>query len=406
MELRLVIKATSALSIAALFILTISMSAFAQLESPISDLAATHQFGQQLSFSGQVSPELDLKSANLTFKLNTYGNSIVIPASFGSDGALSAIYDTEQNDALPAFSHLTYWFTLELEDGSRVESETASYIYTDNRHDWQTVDAESSYYVHWIEGDLSFGQAILDMLLNSRQQYAQYLDLPFPENLDIFVYPDNLMLQDVLEITNIPWAAGHAVTSNNTILTAIPTGFDQQLDIQRQIPHEITHLRLAEYMGESYDQLPAWLNEGLASLSEQYTAPSYWQILQAGREEETLIPFDQLCRGFPADIQQAGLAYAQSDSFVRYLNVRFGKIGLQALLDAYRMGHTCEGGVLAALDNSLDRLEADWFSEAFDDRMIPRSISVLLAWVLLLFILLAGPISLAIGARRKRKGEG
>ncbi len=391
--------------ITGLLVLAFSLPASAQISAPVSELSASHQFGKQITFSGQLDPQLEVQSANLTFKLNSTGKSIVIPAVAGSNGTISAEYDTEQNDTLPAFSHLTYWFTLELEDGSRVESETSAYTYTDNRYQWQSLSAEERYRVHWIEGDLAFGQAILDMVLNTRQQYNQYLDLPFPGQLDIYVYPDNLVLQDVLEITNIPWAAGHAVTSDNTILTAIPTGFDQQLDIQRQIPHEITHLRLAEYMGESYSQLPAWLNEGLASLSEQYTAPSYWQILQAGAEEDNLIPFDQLCLGFPADIQRAGLAYAQSDSFVRYLHVRFGKIGLQSLLDAYRMGHTCENGVEAALGISLERLESDWYREAFNERTLPRSIGSLLTWVLLLLILLIGPIALTLASRRGRKGE-
>jgi hypothetical protein len=386
-----------------LIILLVVPSA-AQVSSPVTDLTASHQFGQQLSFSGQISPGLKIQSASLTFKLNLNGRSIVIPADLGPNGTVTAQYDTQQNNGLPAFSHLTFWFTVELEDGSQVESEAAAYRYTDNRFDWKTIDSEDRYHVSWIEGDLAFGQAVLDMVLNTQQLYDQYLDLPFPDNLQIYVYPENQILQDVLEITHTPWAAGHAVTSDNTILTAIPTGFDQQLDIQRQIPHEITHLRLAEYMGESFDQLPAWLNEGLASLAEQYTSPSYWQVLQAGKEQDSLIPFSELCRGFPADIQQAGLAYAQSDSFIRFLYAHYGKIGLQLLLDAYRMGHTCEQGVMTALDTSLVKLEAEWYREAFDAGMIPRSLSALLAWVLLLIVLLAGPIALSFASSRRRKG--
>jgi len=389
---------------AILALLIIGSSAGAQGTAPVSNLAASHVYGEQIAFTAELSTGADPSSASLTFQVNSSGNSLVIPAEVRADNTLTAVYDTGSQDNVPAFSQLTYWFTLEYEDGSRQESDRAAYTYTDNRFTWQTLSAEERYRVHWIEGDLAFGQALLDAVLNTRGDYAKYLDLPFPEALDMYVYPDNQVLQEALEISNMPWAAGHANTAENTVLTAIPTGFDQQLDIQRQIPHEITHIRLALYMGESYDNLPAWYNEGLGSIAEQYTAPSYWQLLQTAQDNDSLIPLSELCQGFPADASLAGLAYAQSDSFVRYLHNRFGKAGLTSLVDAYMQGQACESGVQSAFGLSLDRLEADWYKATFDSGIIPRSISEVLVWAVLLVIILAGPIVLTIISARRRKG--
>ena len=392
------------LAFALIAVLMIGSSASAQTGAPVSDLEASHVYGEQITFSAELDSDTDVRAANLTFQINRSGNSIVIPAEIAGGDTLLAVYDTAAQDNVPAFSRLTYWFTLEYADGSRQESSRASYTYTDNRYEWQTLSAEERFRVHWIEGELAFGQALLDALLNARGDYTQYLDLPFPETLDIYVYPDNLVLQDALEISNIRWAAGHANIAENIILTAIPTGFDQQLDIQRQIPHEITHIRLALFMGESFDNLPAWYNEGLASIAEQYTAPSYWQILQTAQDQDSLIPLSELCQSFPADISRAGLAYAQSDSFVRYLHTRYGKAGLTTLVNAYMQGESCESGVQSAFGISLDRLEADWYRAAFDTGIIPRSFSEVLTWAVLLAVIFAGPIVLTILSARKRKG--
>jgi hypothetical protein len=387
-----------------LALLIIGSSANAQGTAPVSNLAASHIYGQQVTFTAELSPNTKPSSASLTFQVNGSGNSLVIPVEIQANNTLTAIYDTRSQNSVPAFSRLTYWFTLEFADGRRQESDRAAYTYSDNRYDWQTLSAEERFHVHWIEGDLAFGQALLDAVLNARGDYAIYLDLPYPEELDIYVYPENQALQEALEISNLSWAAGHANTAENTILTAIPTGFDQQLDIQRQIPHEITHIRLALYMGESYDNLPAWYNEGLGSIAEQYTAPSYWQLLQTAKDNDSLIPLSELCQGFPAEVSRAGLAYAQSDSFVRFLHNQYGKAGLTSLVDAYVQGQACGSGVQSVFGVSLDRLEADWYRETFDSGIIPRSIGEVLVWVLLLAVIIAGPIVLTIISARGRKG--
>jgi hypothetical protein len=98
------------------------------------------------------------------------------------------------------------------------------------------------------------------------------------------------------------------------------------------------------------------------------------------------------------------LAYAQSDSFVRYLHAEYGKAGLTALLNAYKTGQTCENGPEAALEISLEKLAANWYRETFKSGMIPQSLSTVLSWILLLSLLLAAPIILSISAYRKRKG--
>lgn len=384
--------------------LLITVPASAQQPSPITEIQVSHVFGSEIEFIAKITPETKIAQAHLTFQPSSGGQSIVLPVKFGVAGLLTARYEFSTQNVLPAFSRLTYWFTLEFADGSQIESKKASYLFTDNRFEWQTYSLSTNIDISWVEGDISLAQSVADAIDQHKTNFHNHLDLPFPEELHIYIYPTLKSLRSALEISQIPWASGHANLDQDTILVAIPSGFDQQLDIQRQIPHEITHIQLGLYLGGSTDPLPTWFNEGLASLAENFTVPEYWQILRTAYQNDNLIPLETLCESFPYTSDDAALAYAESESFVRYLNEEYGKRGLQALLDAYQNGETCQNGVQVALDNSLERLEADWYKDTFDSGMVPRSVGAILAWVALLAILFAAPIIMIVVSSQRKGG--
>lgn len=368
----------------ALLLLTISPGpASGQAEQYFTDLKASHTFGESISFSGTISPDIAVTSVELTFRPVSSGKSFLITADRQGD-ELSATYEIQPQDHIPPFGDIEFWFSAELEDGTQIQSEVETYVYTDTRFNWESITYENNYVVSWVGTEKEFGQDVLDAILKTNSEYSRYLDLPIPETLKVYVYPSSSALLSALEITNAPWVAGHADPANNTILVSIPQGFDQQLAIQRQIPHEVTHIRLYLYLQENYLNLPAWYSEGLASLSELYTLPEYWQVLQAAYKDDTLIPLETLCINFPSDTGQASLAYAEADSFTRFLFDRYGKFGLQSLLDAYFLGHSCENGISTAFNISLADLETEWKREAFNSAILPGSLSSGLAWVVLL----------------------
>lgn len=396
------------ISFAIICLLAISMlmaqPTSAQRFNPIGNLRATHTFGKEIIFEADLLPDTEYAEAYLTYQTVGSNQSVVLTAEKQGTDTLATQLDISAQNPMPAFARLTFWFTLEMPDGSQLESEKVDYLFTDNRFDWQTHPLNEKSDVNWVEGDLTLAQSVVDVVNQHQENFSRYLDLPYPEELHIYIYPTSSSFQSAMEMGHLTWASGHASPDQNTILVAIPAGFDQQLDIQRQIPHEIAHIRLALYLGGETTQLPTWYNEGLASFAENISAPEYWQILQSAYRNDNLIPLETLCDSFPYASQDAALAYAESESFVRYLESRFGKNGLQSLLDAYKQGHTCQSGVSAALGTSMERLEADWFNDTFDSGMIPRSVGAILSWVILLVIIFAAPIILFL-VTSQRKGD-
>ena len=106
------------------------------------------------------------------------------------------------------------------------------------------------------------------------------------------------------------------------IVTVAP-GLQASRDLERQLPHEIMHLALAQRLGAGYARLPNWLNEGLAVMNQAQPDPELASALAQAGEAEALFPLANLCGPFPADPAQAQLAYAESESVVRYIRRHF-----------------------------------------------------------------------------------
>lgn len=387
--------------IAALF----SFPAQAQATSTFSNLAEQHEFGESFTFSADLTMDSPVTSVNLTFKPQSNGSGIVLPVPATDSGQLSVSYEIEAKDHFAPFTLIDYWFTAKLEDGSQIQSETATFTYTDNRYTWQSLDDSDGYAVYWVEGELSLGQAVKDAIYRHFESYNQYIDLPIPEALSIYIYPTTSALQSALDLSNARWVAGHADPAEGIILVSILSGYDQALEIKRQIPHEIVHVQLYQEMQENYTNLPVWYSEGLASLAEQHTSSEYAPILQAGWENGDLIPLAELCQSFPSDASQAAMAYAEADSFARYLFATYGKYGLESLLAEYTSGHTCTNGVQNAFDLSLPTLEENWHAQTFDTPAPSLLTAEAAAWLGLLLIVLALPVGLVIVQLVNKQGK-
>jgi hypothetical protein len=337
---------------------------YAQVEITFREVTASHVFSEQLSFEADISTNEPITNLELVFQ-PAGRNAVVLPVAVSDGHHLKAVYQINQTDSFAPFTKINFWFIAYLEAGGEVESEVFSYTYTDNRYTWQSLENNANYRAHWVNGDHAFGQAVLDAVTTSFSRFEQYLTLPVPETLDIYIYPSSTSMQSALETSGTSWVSGHADPGLSHVFAVVSGEYDERFEIESTIPHEVTHIRLYLLLGENYANLPAWLNEGISLLSERIQTTD-WSLAEAAQKNGELYAFSQLCNAFPGSGNQAGTAYAQSESLVRYIFDQYGKIGLQALLEAYRQGYSCDGGVQAGLGISLADLEANWYQENFN----------------------------------------
>jgi hypothetical protein len=144
--------------------------------------------------------------------------------------------------------------------------------------------------------------------------------------------------------------------------------------------------------GTNANRVPGWLNEGLAIMSTNEPDPTLHTALDEAIREQRQLPLEALCIESFATLppNDAVLAYAQSESIVRYIYDRFGGAGLQGLVETYVDGATCDAGVSRALGISMNTLEEQWLESRH--RNLTRtttSTNPLLPWLLIWGVSLA-----------------
>jgi hypothetical protein len=267
-------------------------------------------------------------------------------------------YDVVQNVLRP-FTTITYWFDINLTDGRTFRSSNYQEQYLDNRFVWQQRTDEMLR-VHWYEGDDVFGDMLLDVSHRSINAVNTLIPTSTDTPLDIYVYANASDLQSALFLGGEEWQGGHANPKLGVVMVAVTPGPEQSIVMETLIPHELAHVMLYRNVGDGYTSLPVWLSEGIASLTELYPNPDYAQALTLASQNGSLLPITDLCEAFPVDASRAYLAYAESQSFVRFLRDTYGAPALLSLASAYADGLGCDQGVVRALGTSLANLDARW----------------------------------------------
>lgn len=367
-------------------IITTPLSVQAEDSVEILDERVEYTFGGELIF--QIEIESEEPVSQITLVLQAPGiPSFVGEVLFISPGQAQFVYDLAQRP-LPAFSSITYSYRLTLENGESVEIPGYSFTYLDNRYNWQEL-IEEPFDIYWYEGEIILAQEVRDAAVSGLEQVLELLQQPAENKpIIIFIYSSEEELQSTLASVGQTWVGGHADPGLGSIVVSLPPGVDQSLEIQRLIPHEITHILLYRFMGNEYQYLPAWFNEGLASQMEAFSRPDYDLVLEKAEEERGLIPFAHLCIAFPVDSDLALLSYAQSNSLLDYIQREYGVTGIQAMIFAYDQGVSCERGVEVALGTTLEELENDWKQDVFSRGRYLTYIFVLSGFLLLLLIFL------------------
>jgi len=366
----------------------------------ILDNQVSYTFAGQITFQVEITSVSPLEEV-LVFMRNVGETNTYIGNAIIKHGEATYIHDLTKQP-LRAFSEVEYWYVIKTQNNDLQNSDIYTFFYEDNRFGWQIL-TDGPFRVHWYEGDIKFAQAVLDAAQAGLDKSLSLLNLTTPDQMDIYVYASGLEIQSTLRLAGLDWIAGHADPALNVMVVSLPPGPDQGLEINRQIPHELTHIMIYHTIHAGYDNLPLWFKEGLASIIELRPNPDYYVLLNNAIEKGSLIPITELCDSFPTDASSIYLAYAQADSFSRFLYQQFGSPGLQALLDNYSTGMDCKRGTELTLGEPLAQLESQWIEEISGRTTTEKAVSNLLPWTFLLIIVLSTPALLSIGYLRRRK---
>jgi len=155
------------------------------------------------------------------------------------------------------------------------------------------------------------------------------------------------------------WSAG--VTVGNSIYTWYSPVLNGIL------AHEMTHLIWFEYMNGRLSDQQRWVNEGLAVYEESKARNRGYELFGAllPTLRSAPIPIDQLMNMAPNTERayDASLWYAESESMVRYMIEKGGRIGFGQFLAAIRQGEQFDAAIYDAYPgqwHTLNDFYNDW----------------------------------------------
>jgi hypothetical protein len=363
-------------------------------QAEISEVSVEYVFGGPVTFHAAYVSQSPLAEGLVFFRIQGENHTVINSASFG-DGRLEFTYD-QSSYALKPFAPVDYWFQLTNQEGSVYTSSEYSFYYEDNRFEWQTLERQP-FTVHWYDGDVAFAQGILDVAHEGLKKAQSLLTLPDPQQIQIYVYASSEDLQATRRLSRRSGVAGHAEVELSVMIVSLPNLPERRLEAERQVPHELMHILLFQAVERGYENIPTWLNEGLASIVELYPNPDYQAYLESAIRAETLLPFASLCSGFPPDVSDFILSYAQSAYFTRYLYRIYGANSMENVLQSYANGLDCERGFQVTYGVSLAAMQQKWLKESFASvsgkEVEASTANAALPWFALLFVIIALPFA-------------
>ncbi len=340
-------------------VLLVGMAATAQADGPIKFTIndASFAFQKEARFTLQASSDSDIVKATLLFRLasqtSTNGNEKTV--TLGKSVTVEHVW-TLTNADLPSGVIVTYWWAVEDKAGNKAESERKSFTYEDTRFTWKRLTREDVT-LSWYRGDDSLGRDLLDAAVTAYQRLAAEFAVE-RKPAYIYIYGTFDELRSGIGESAQEWTGGRAYPEFNVVLIGVPPN---QLSFgKRAVPHEFSHLIIDRATSNPYAGLPRWLDEGLAMWSEGDLEADYRSVLNQAVRANQLISLKTLASNFPADSDQASLAYAQSYSVIVFIRDSFGRDKIGALLKVFKEGSTDESALQRVLNVNTEELDSRW----------------------------------------------
>ena len=166
-------------------------------------------------------------------------------------------------------------------------------------------------------------------------------------------------------LTDNPSIVAYARPGDNVVVIDCSRLHIRPHRLESVLKHEMIHLLLHRHIRS--DQLPRWLDEGVAQwlsggLAELLAAP-HPSLLEEALLSGDFIPLDDLQAEFPGNRMALLLAYEESRSFVAHIAAEYGNQKIFELLNRLKNGHGLQEAFVASLQTELRVEEQVWIEQ-------------------------------------------
>jgi hypothetical protein len=351
-----------------LIILLLILSAPAGLLQPAAaqesvefvSITATADFPASITFSAGFNSASPVERAQLYWRIigATATTMAEVTVSGSEPTQLTHIVDTTAQYVPPGVEIEHYW-VVSTGDGEQTRSSTRSFTYADTRFEWEHLEA-GLINVWWYQGSREYAENVAHSANQTLFDLESNFGLQTGAPIRIWVYSNDRDFSSALRPNSADWIGGVAYSSLSLIIAQIQPGTNAPREIDRMIPHEVSHVVVHHASRNPYNSPPPWLDEGLATFVQRAGDPRLGPILDRAVREGRLIPIGALRSSFPLDSDQALLSYAQSLSVVTYLVETYGTAQVGSLVSVYQTEVSHDAAIESVLGTTMEQLDADW----------------------------------------------
>jgi hypothetical protein len=227
----------------------------------------------------------------------------------------------------------------------------------DTRFSWQHL-TQGMLQVNWYNRPENFGLLLLNRAGGSINHISQVLGGGLLHPINLWVYTSNQDFHGALAPGSYEWVGGEAHPGLDEAFISVVDENDDTL--VRDMPHELTHLVLHQLIAQG-PQPPTWFDEGLAVYNQLFHEPEMRARFRQALFNKSLLRLNNISDGFPADADQAYLAYAQSWNLIDYMYTTLGHAKLTLLIKKMNNSQADFGeDLVQVLGIDQDHLENQW----------------------------------------------
>ena len=333
----------------------------AQGELAILDSAAEAEFPSRLIFNLSAESDVNITDIRLRYTIDRVSYAQVtseVYIEFVPTTAVEVSWTLEmvRIGGLPPGASMEYWWVVEDARGNKVETAPIRVQFDDTRYYWHSL-TEGKVTIYWYEGEESFAQELMATAQQALTKLAEDTGAYLEREAKLYIYANPQDLRGAM-IYPQEWTGGAAFTRYGIIAIGIaPNTLNWG---KRAIAHELAHLVIHQMTLNPYNDLPIWLDEGLAMYTEGALAPEYTACLNRAIAENSLISVRSLSSPFSAYAAESLLSYAQSYSLVEFLISSYGQDKMLELLLTFKQGSGYDAALEEVYGFNMDELDALW----------------------------------------------
>lgn len=364
-------------------LLTILSPALAQAQGGLTIVgsSAVVDFPSQLSFNLSARSNVNITDIRLCYNVSQVSFAEVISEVYikftpSTTVDVSWALDMVKIGGLPPGCTVEYWWRVEDADGSRVETAPAQVRFDDARYQWRSL-TEGKVTMYWYKGDDLFAQELMAAAQQALERLVEDTGAELKKPVSLYIYADANDLRGAM-VSSREWTGGVAFTRYGIMAIGIaPSEIDWG---KMAIAHELAHLVVGQITLNPYNDLPTWLDEGLAMYNEGMLDPQFASYLSQAIARNTLISVQSLSSPFSAYGGEAYLSYAESYSLVEFLISSYGQDKMLELLNTFKEGSSYDGALerVYGFDmGGLDRLWREYVTKQYQsvEELVPQALA-------------------------------